>query len=101
MATYAELRSLFNHDATRNLIEVAIIVAAEKIRTEDAGTANHANRLLWAKAAFANPTGTAQQMLMALLATNRALTVPQITGATDAAIQTAVDAAINVFADGT
>ena len=100
MATYAEIRSLFNHDSLRNLIEVAVIVAAEKIRTEDAGTANHANRLVWAKSVFESPTGAATRMLMALLATNRALTVVQITGATDASIQTAVDAAVNVFADG-
>lgn len=100
MATYTEIRQLYASDSLRNLIEVAVIVAAEAIRTEDAGTANHANRLLWAKQAFDNPLGVAQKMLMALLAANKASTVAQITQASDATIQTAVNNAVNVFADG-
>ena len=101
MATYAELRSLFSSDALRNKIEVAVIIAAEAIRTEDAGTANHANRLIWAKRAFASPTSISQQMLMALLAANAAATVAAINGVTDAALQTLVGNAVNIFADGT
>lgn len=101
MATYVELRQLFGNDALRNKIEVAVIIAAEAIRTEDAGTANHANRLIWAKQAFENPTSVAVKMMMALLAANAAATVAAITGATDAVIQGLVNAAVNVFADGT
>lgn len=100
MATYEELRQLFSRDALRNQIEVAVIVAAEAIRTEDAGTANHANRLLWAKAAFVNPTAAALKMQMALLAANKAATVAQIIAASDETIQTLVNAAVNLFADG-
>lgn len=101
MATYTELRNLFGNDSLRNKIEVAVIVAAEAIRTEDGGTANHANRLIWAKRAFENPISVSTQMLMALLAANAGATVAQITGASDATIQTLVNAAVNVFADGT
>lgn len=100
MATYNELRALFANDDLRNRIEVAVIIAAESVRTEDAGTTNHANRLTWAKAAFSSPRGVAEQMLMALLAANNEATVAQITEATDAQIQTKVDAAVDVFADG-
>ena len=99
MASYMELRNLFSSDI-KNKVEVACIVAAEAIRSEDPATTNHANRLLWAKAAFANPGGMSNQMLMALLAANKDATVAQITGASDAAIQAKVDAAVDVFADG-
>ena len=99
MATYLELRALFNDSDLFNKIQVACLVAAEAIRVEDAGVTNHTNRLIWAQAAFKSPVGTAKEMIMAVLAGNADLTVVQITGATDAAIQTKVDAAIDIFAD--
>ena len=100
MATYMELRQLFTHGELRNKVEVACIIAAETIRTEDGGTVNHANRLIWAKQVFCNPNGVRDQMLMALLAANKAATVAAIEGATDALIQEKVNAAVDVFADG-
>ncbi len=100
MATYLELRALFNESDLVNKLQVACLVAAEAIRIEDGGTTNHANRLIWAKACFDNPQDKAEKLLMAVLASNKDLTVVQITGASDAALQTKVDAAIDVFADG-
>lgn len=100
MATYTELRNLFNHDGLRNRLEVAIVVAAEAIRNEEPTTDNHANRLLWAQSAFSNVTTQRDKMLMALLAANRELTVEQLTGAADTALQTAVNDVINLFATG-
>ena len=100
MATYAELRQLFGHNELKNKVEVACIVAAETIRAEDPGTTNHTNRVIWAKAAFNNPSAVGAQMLMALLAANKDTATVAITGASDSAIQTKVDAAVDVFADG-
>lgn len=100
MATYAEIRDLFTDSSLRNKVSVACIVAAEAIRNEDAGTTNHANRLIWAKEAFSNPLTTSEEMLMALLAANKDETVATIQGASDAAIQARVNAAVDVFADG-
>jgi len=100
MATYTDLYGLFANSELRNKMRVAVVVAAETIRAEDAGTDNHANRMAWAKNAFSNPDGAADGMLKALLAANKDLEVAQIMGASDAAIQTKVDAAVNVFADG-
>ena len=100
MASYDEIRALFANDDLKNKIEVAVIVAAEEIRSEDAGTANHTNRVLWAKGAFNDPRGCASKMLMAVLAANKALATSQIIAASDEAIQANVNAAINVFADG-
>lgn len=100
MATYAELFGLRSEDAIRNRIAVACVVAANGIRLEDAGTANHANRLTWAAAVFADPEAEAERMLWAVLAQNASATVAQILSASDAEVQVAVDAAVNVFATG-
>jgi hypothetical protein len=96
-----ELKALFNHSDLFDKMQVACTIAAEAIRVEDAGTANHVNRLLWAKRAFTSPVDVSRQMLMSILASNAALTVSQIVAASDSAIQTKVNAAVNVFADGT
>jgi hypothetical protein len=100
MATYLELRQLYGNGDLLNRIEVAAIIAADAVRVEDAGTTNHANRLLWAKATFTSSRSVAEQMLKALLAANKDLTVAQLTGATDASLQTAVNNAVNIFATG-
>jgi len=100
MATYAELYGLFSNASLANRAEVACVVAAEAIRNENPATANHANRLLWAKRVFQGPAGVRNEMLMALLAGNAGLTVDVLTTVTDANLQTAVNNAVNVFADG-
>lgn len=100
MAQYIELRQLFNDSDLKNRLDVACIVAAETIRGEDVGTTNHTNRMLWAKATFSNVRSMSEKMLMALLAANKDLTTVQIQGALDSALQTKVDAAVDVFADG-
>lgn len=100
MATYDELLQAAEHPALINRIRVACVVAAEAIRLEAAGTTNHANRMIWAKAVFQNPPAEANRMLWAVLAQNKAATLAQITGATDATIQTAVGNAVDVFATG-
>jgi hypothetical protein len=100
MATYTELRALFGNDDLRNKVEVAVIIAAEAIRGESVETDNHANRLVWAKAAFSKPQSVSDRVLMSLLAAYSGETVGVITGASDAAIQTAVNNAVNIFADG-
>lgn len=100
MATYAELLTASENTTLTNKIRVAVIIAAESVRNEAGATTNHANRMIWAKAVFANPLQEAQRMLWAVLAQNQSFTLAQITGATDAATQTAVNAAIDVFATG-
>jgi len=100
MATYEELFNLRNDTAFRNKVAVAIGVAADAIRVEDAGTANHANRLIWAKQALENPGRMAEQVHFSVLIANKAATVSAIQSATDSAIQANVDAVIDVFAQG-
>ncbi len=100
MATYLELRQLFENGDLLNKIDVACIIAAEAIRVEAPATANHANRLLWATSVFADPRPASRKMLMAMLASNAALTSAQIIAATDAILQTKVTAAVDIFATG-
>ena len=98
MATYAELYDLRNNDIMLHAVIVAVAVSADQIRLEDIGTFNHANRLVWAKAAFANPLAVGKEVMWAVLAANNALTVAQITSASDAELQTAVDAVVDILA---
>ncbi len=100
MATYDELLTANGNQALLNKVRVAVVVAATEIMTEAPATNNHPNRLIWAKTVFANPALAATQMMWPVLAQNKAFTLAQITGADDATVQTAVNAAINVFAQG-
>ena len=100
MASYEELYGLRNDSALKNRVMTACIIAAEAVMNELDTVANHANRLLWAKSVFANPSGEANRMYMAILAANESAPVTAIKNATDAAIQDNVDDHINLFADG-
>lgn len=97
MATYIELRTAASNTTLRQRVAVACVVAANDIREEDPGTANHTARLAWAKSVYASPETVASSVLWSVLAQNAGLTIVQIEGASDAAIQTAVDAAIPAF----
>lgn len=101
MATYAELITASQNGVLTDKIKVACFIAAEVVRTEATGTANHANRLLWAKQVYGNPAGEAVRMTWAVLAQNAGAALGAITGASDATVQTAVNAAVDVFANGT
>ena len=101
MATLLELRSLLRDNVLHQRVEAAVLVAANAIRIELATVPNHANRLVWAKQGFANPVGKVEGMLSAVLAANSTATVAEIQGATDAIVQSNVNAAVNLFADGT
>ena len=90
MASYTELRDLFNDSELSNRVEVAVIVSANSL-------ADNASNNAWVAQAYANPTAEAKKVLMAVLATNAGLDVSAIQGATDAALQTAVDTAVSIL----
>ena len=100
MATYSELYGLWNESGLKNRVTVAVIVAAETVQGEDAGTPNHASRLLWASVSLRNPAQAANAMFRLVLAANKDATIEAILGATDIAIQSAVDDAVDLFATG-
>lgn len=101
MATYTELLELRRaFSPLRNKVQVAVVIAANAIRTEDPATDNHANRLVWSRGVFENSEREADRMCWAVLAANKDLDLPAIQGASDSAVQTQVDAAVNHFATG-
>lgn len=98
MATYDELKDAMENATLQTRMRIACMVAADIIRTEGSGVANHTVRMAWAKATFQDPTSAAASMIRAVVIQNRALTLAQIIGATDAGMQTAVNAAVDSFA---
>lgn len=100
MATLTEIASLLNDPVLADKTKAACLVAAQAVQVESAGTTNHANRIKWAKKVFADPATAGTQMLRAVLAANAGATLAQINAAADATIQTAVNAAVDTFADG-
>lgn len=100
MATYAELATLMKTPgALLDKITVACIIAAEAIRTEALDTVNHPKRLKWAIMTMQNPESSGKSAIQVVLAQNASFTLTQIQSATDSAIQTAVNAAINLLAE--
>lgn len=98
MATYDELLTASANDALRQRVLVAVMVNANSIILEASATTNHTARLAWARSVLQNPEGSRDQILWSALAQNKALTLAQLTGASDAALQTAVDAAVTGLA---
>lgn len=97
MASYLELYNLSLNQTMIQRMTVAVAIEAEEIRNEDPSTPNHANRVAWAKRALSNPDGMARQLLLCALAQNSQLTVGQIEGAGDAALQIAVSGAVHLL----
>lgn len=98
MATYLELLAASGNDGLRQKVRVGCTIAANAVMLEDVATTNHAGRLAWAKSVYENPEAVGDRMLWAVIAQNSNATLSQITGASDAAIQTAINAAVNLFA---
>lgn len=105
MATYTEIRALYGDEELTKKVEVAVTIAAQKIASgNDSGSpfdqtaGKHELRVQWAKQAIASTGTTAGHVLKLVLAANNTLTVAQINGATDAAIQTAVESVIDALA---
>lgn len=78
--------------------EVACFKAAADILNEDAGTANHANRVTWANAVFANPTAKAAEMRYKILL-NTTIQA-NLSSSTDNDVQFVVNGLIDSFATG-
>lgn len=94
MATLAELQDLAHNAGLRGKIERAITIKALNITKEATPSAG---RLQWAEDALATPAAQIQLMLNYVLAENASLTISQITGAADTAIQTNVNAAVDAL----
>ena len=105
MATYTELRDLFGDGDLQKKIQVAVVEAARLVlKSEDTGTpfdqtaGAHDDRLVWAARALSNTTRTAENVWKFVLAENKGATVVQIQDASDTAIQTNVNGAVDGLA---
>jgi len=105
MASYIELRNLMNDADLRNKVTTATIIGAQGVMddpttfpTVTADTVLQTDRLLWAARALNSPGGEGNKILMSVLAANAALSVAQIQAASDAGIQTNVNAVLDLLA---
>lgn len=100
MATFSELVTASANAGLVEKIKIATLIAADNIRTEAPGVPDHLARIKWAARVFTSPDTEATRMIWPVLIQNRAFTLAQITGAADASVQTAVDAAVAVVIAG-
>ncbi len=91
MATYQELRSLFNHVDLRNRTTSAVIIAAQGELDASPGTA--AGRA-WASKSLEGAEAEGRRVLMYVLAANKDVDQATIIDASDGQIQTKVDSAV-------
>lgn len=89
MATYLELNSLASDPDLRQKVRVAVLVGAHEELAASPGTVEGRK---WATLVLANPEKSAEQALFIVLAANKGLSAAQIIGASDTALQTAVNA---------
>ena len=90
MATYEELRGIFNDSDTKNKVVMATVIAAYELLQ----TTPTADDRAWASRVFDDPEAEGRKAYMAVLAANKASTVVAIQAATDATIQTQVDGVV-------
>ncbi len=90
MATYSELRSLFSNDDLRHRVETAVIIAAE---TELAASPGSVEGRSWGLKVLRGPADWGRTAFLSVLASNKTASVAAIQSASDATIQTNVDAA--------
>lgn len=97
MATYFELNDLMSSGSIvdlRRRLNVAIVIKANAIAKAASPSATAKE---WAKTALDNPQRYADTILRYVVADNASLTTAQISGAFDAQVQTAVNAAVDTL----
>ena len=108
MATYEEIRSLFQEISLRNKVEVAVceaarIIAAVEDTTDspwDQAAGAHDLRVKWAAKAIQSTASEANRVYKYVLAANKSATISQILGASDSAIQGNVNEVVDLLAKG-
>lgn len=95
MATYLELRGLFNNADLRNRVGSAALISVNAILEGTPTTKDKA----YAVKLISDTHSEAEKILKFVLAANHTLTTAQITGSTDPALQTKVDAIVLILID--
>ena len=105
-ATYDELKIALGSQPLKDKVHVSILISVDKVvRSTDVGPGfdptNHTNRVIWARRVMSNPGGApaaAAQFFPVLIASNSDSPISVIMGASDASIQSQVDAMVDLFA---
>jgi len=97
MATYMELFGLRSDSDLQDKVLVAVVKTAQTLLDGETPTAAEVE---WASAAIESPKAKADALLNYVLAKNSGVEVGAISGASDATIQTAVDAAVAAIVAG-
>jgi hypothetical protein len=92
MATYAELHQALGNATFRERVAIAVLDIAEDFITDH--VVSTADQLRWANRLIRRPPDLLDTITNQLVAQNAALTLAQITGATDEQIKTGVLTAI-------
>ena len=96
MTVYDTIFATYLDEPLRRRATVAVVVSAKTILVEDPATANHANRLAWAKTAIKDARDMAERMMWGILSDATVRT--NGTNSTDAQVQAAMDACIDTLA---
>ena len=94
MATYQEIREIWgnaSNDGLKAQVEVATVISAQAFLVSATASTDE---LKWASSVLSNPRGEAQKALMSVIAANKSVTVAQMQGASDAAVQTQIDSIV-------
>lgn len=96
MATYSELYALMNDATLRERLAVAVAVAGNEVieAMGGGGALDNATARQWARYVIDRPADEARKALNLILIRNSTFTTAQITGVSDAQIQTQVDAVV-------
>ena len=99
MASYTDLYDIRQDSVLINRVSIAVAIKAQ---TYIDGATPTADELNWAAKVLPLNGGRteAEKLLQYLLASNNTAAIAAITGASDATIQTAVDAAVNALVGG-
>ena len=96
MATYQELFDIRNDVPLHDKVSIASVIKAQTL-LDSTPTQDEVD---WAKITLEDPNSRANQIMYYVLAANNTATIAQILAATDTAIQTNVDDAVNALITG-
>lgn len=95
MATYQELVDLSSSTDWGVLVNRVAVACAVKAHAVAQEATPSAAAQTWAREALQDPRSKADTLIFYLVAANKDLTVSQLTGASDTALQNAVDDAVD------
>jgi len=97
MATLQELYNLrYESSNLKNRVVAAMAATAITIIQEDAGTAHHTERVVWAKGALQDTRGEADRLMWGVLAVSSVVSAGE--AVTDTVLQSAVDLIVGKYA---